>query len=140
MFTCLTNSRANMSLDASGRYIVPLRPGGPSAEGGHCMRFGVAQPSEDTPVVITAITDDGLVALTDDDEAEIFGSRDPDVHELVEAATRAYGPTARAMPVMEYRVLAHGSEAGGSCLWSRGHQPNRPQSRTTPASEDWRSA
>lgn len=37
------------------------------------MRFGVAQPSEDTPVVIIAEHDDDLVALTEhQDEAAVY--------------------------------------------------------------------
>lgn len=75
-------------------------------EQGERVQFGVAQPSEDVPAVIVADGDDGLMALTEDDgEPRIFGSRDPEVGELVEAATRAYGPSARAMPVSEFKKL-----------------------------------
>jgi hypothetical protein len=93
-----------LSLDASGRCMVPLRPGGPGAERRDCMQFGVAQPSEDTPVVIIAEHDDELVVLTDDGEPKIYSSRDPEVPRVVEAATRAYGPSARAVPVSEFKA------------------------------------
>jgi hypothetical protein len=72
------------------------------------MEFGVAQPSDDEPVVIVAEGDGGLMALTDDehdDEAAVYMPGDPEVAELVETATRAYGPSARAMPVSEFRKL-----------------------------------
>jgi hypothetical protein len=74
------------------------------------VQFGAAQPSDDEPVVIVAEGDDGLMALTDDDgEPQIHGSRDPDVQGLVEAATRTYGPSARAMPFDEFKKLAGGA-------------------------------
>jgi hypothetical protein len=54
-----------------------------------------------------------LVVLGDeehDDEAAVYLSGDPDLPGLVDAARKVYGPSARAMPVKEFRKLA-GEEA-----------------------------
>jgi hypothetical protein len=62
-------------------------------------------------VVITSDGDGGLVALTDDehdDEAAVYLSGDPEMPGLVEAAQKVYGPSARAMPVTEFKKLAGG--------------------------------
>jgi hypothetical protein len=71
------------------------------------------EPSDESLVVIAAIKDGELVVLGDeehDDEAAVYLSGDPDVPGLVDAARKVYGPSARAMPVKEFRKLA-GEEA-----------------------------
>jgi hypothetical protein len=78
------------------------------------VQFGVAVPGDgEGLVVIVAEDSDGkLVILPDEnhqDEAAVYLSGDPEVAELVETATRAYGPSARAMPVSEFKKLARDS-------------------------------
>ncbi len=70
------------------------------------------EPSDEALVVIVAEDNGKLVVLPDeehDDEAAVYLSGDPDVQELVEAARNVYGPTARAMPVDEFKKLAGGA-------------------------------
>jgi hypothetical protein len=77
------------------------------------VQFGVAVPGDgEGLVVITAEVNGEFVALPDeehDDEAAVYLSGDPEVAELVKAAQRVYGPSARAMPVSEFKKLARDS-------------------------------
>ena len=77
------------------------------------MEFGVAQPADGTLVVIVAEDSDGkLVVLPDEereDEAAVYLDGDPEIPGLVEAARKVHGPSARAMPVSEFKKLAGGA-------------------------------
>jgi hypothetical protein len=77
------------------------------------VQFGVAVPGDGEGLVVIAAEVNGeFVVLPDkehDDEAAVYLSGDPEVPELVEAAMRAYGPSARAMPVSEFKKLAEDS-------------------------------
>jgi hypothetical protein len=77
---------------------------------GEDLQLGVT-PATDDVVVITAIVDGELQCAIDDTGAmEVYSSSDPDVQELVQAARDAFGPSARAMPVKEFRALAAGRD------------------------------
>jgi hypothetical protein len=70
------------------------------------------EPVDETLVVIVAEDNDGLVCVTEDDgEPQVYLSGDPDVDELVQAAGKVYGESARAMPVDEFRALAQSAVA-----------------------------
>jgi hypothetical protein len=74
----------------------------------------VLRDGSDEIVVVTAVVDGELLCLEDEDGAiEIFEPGDPEVAEMVEAAREAFGPSARAMTVSEYK-LARAEPAGTS--------------------------
>jgi hypothetical protein len=77
------------------------------------MEFGVARPADGTLVVIVAEDSDGkLVVVPDeehDDEAAVYLDGDPEISGLVEAVREVYGPSARAMPLDEFKKLAEGA-------------------------------
>lgn len=67
------------------------------------------EPSDETLVVITATRDGEVVVYPDeehDDEVAVFLDGDPEIPELLEAARKVYGPSARVMPLDEFKKLA----------------------------------
>jgi hypothetical protein len=74
------------------------------------VHFGVAVPGDgEGLVVIVAEVNGEFVVLPDeehDDEAAVYLSGDPEVQGLLEAAQRVYGPSARVVPLGEFKKLA----------------------------------